>query len=331
MIDGIKISYNLTDFPQWKEDTDISFNVTTNEDTGEVKQIIRNDRKTGLLYTSIEHRAKFETYQLTVNEITHTEKKTKYILTIKGSIHKNHFDGKNYSRFTFPDLCSQIEYLCLNLHLNAKKCILKNFEYGLNLPVKFNPIKYLENNLINFKGKGFDRMKTESEISIGYDCRLSEYKIKIYDKGLQHDLPQYLMRFEKAYKKMTSPKNIGIYSFADLTKLNFLKELQKDLLQAWGEVLLFDNTVFENNSLPVKDKIFLLQCKNSNFWKDFKNTSSRKYNKDKMKGLLLKYGSNGNVQNEVKEFLIKEFKNCTLLPSVENEAKNKNCTLLQLW
>lgn len=328
MIDFIKISYDLPNFLQWKEDTGMSFNGTVNFDNGEVKQISRNDKKTGLPYTSIEHRTKFKTYQLTVNEVTHTGKKTKYILTIEGSLHKNHFGGQNYSRFTFPDLCSQINYLCLNLRLNAEKCILKNFEYGLNLAVDFNPIEYLGNNLINFRGKGFDRMKTESQTSIGYDCRLSEYRIKIYDKGLQHSLPQYLMRFEKAYKKMTSTKRIGIYTLADLTKPYFLMMLQKELLQAWNNVLLFDSTMLVNVSISEKDKIFLLQCQHPKFWESFKNRTDRKRKKDEFQNLLLKYGSNGNVQNEVKELLNEEFKSCMILPGPKLNVEIKNVTVL---
>ncbi len=122
---------------------------------------------------------------------------------------------------------------------------------------------------------------------------------------------------------MTSPKKIGIKTLADLTKLDYLKELQKELLQAWHEVLLFDNTVLENEGLPDKDKIFLLQCRDPNYWKTFTNTSSRKYNKDKFKSLLLKYGNNENVHDEVKELLTNEFKNCTLLPSVKKEVENQ--------
>ena len=329
MIDGIKISYELSNFLQWKEDTGISFNVTTNIDTGELKQTTRPDKLTGLPYTSIEHRVKFKTYQLTVNEITHTGKKTKYILNIEGSLHKNHFGGANFSRFTFGDLCSQIDYLCINLHLNANKCILKNFEYGFNLPVKFNPIDYLQNNLINYKGKPFDRFKTENQISIGYDCRLTEYKIKIYDKGLQNDLPQYLMRFEKAYKKMTSPKKIGIYTLADLTKPHFLKMIQKELLQAWDEVFLFDDTMLANVNLSDKDKIFLLKGKDPKFWETFKNRTGRQRNKDKFQKLLLKYGSNGNVQNEVKDLLNDEFKMCMVLTGPNLNEEIENVTVLQ--
>ena len=323
MIDGIKTYCVLSNFLHWKEETGIEFNVTMNEDTGEVKQITRPDKKSGLSYTKIEHKGKFETYELTINEITHTGNKTKYILTIEGSLHKNHFDGENYKRFTFTDLCNQIDYLCLNLHLNPIQCKFKTFEYGFNLPVKFKPIEYLENNLMSYKGKQFERFKTKSKVLIGYDTRLSEYRIKLYDKGLQHNLKYQLMRFEKAYNKMTSPKRIGIFTLADLTKLAFLKGLQKELLQAWNKVLLFDSTVFKYKNLPVQDENFLLKCQGINFWKKFKNTSSRKYNKDKFQNLLLKYGIKGNIHNEVKELLINEFKNCTLLPNVKREVENQ--------
>lgn len=324
MIDGIKISYELPNFQQWKEVTGITFNATINEDTGAIKQITRNDNKTGLHYTSIEHRAKFETYELTVNEITHTSKKTKYIVNISGSLHKNHFGGKNYSRFTFADLCTEINYLCLNLHLNAANCILKTFEYGLNLPVKFAPYEYLENNLISYNGKKLQEFETDSLLKIGFVCRLSEYRIKLYDKGLQHDLNFPLMRFEKAYKKLTSPKKLGIYTLDDLTKPNILKELQNELLEAWDKVFLFDSSLLTNVNLSDKEKIYLHHCRDPKFWKKTINRNQRKRNKNKYNDLLLRYGSNKNTHNEVKELLKQEFKMCTVLPTVKSEAEKQN-------
>lgn len=328
MIDGVKISYLLTDFQKWKEETGISFNVTVNLDNGEVKQVTRPDKKTGLHYTSIEHRAKFETYQLTVNEVTHTGKTTKYILTIEGSLHKNHFKGANFSRFTFADLCSQINYLCLRLHLNPAKCRISNFEYGLNLPVKFNAIEYLENNLISYKGKRFDRLKTENQNSIGYDSRLSEYRIKVYDKSLQHGLKEPLMRFEKAYKKMTSPKKLGISTLADLTKPYILKKLQMELLQAWHAVLLFDDTVVKNASVSDKDKLFLVQCKDPKFFRIFPSGTTRQRKKEKFQNLLLKYGSNNHIHEEVKKLMESEFEKCMVLPSGQKNKEIKTGTLL---
>ncbi len=341
MIDGIKILYEIRNFQNWKVETGIGFNVTTNIDTGEMKQVTRPDNLTGLPYTSIEHRARFGTYQLAVNEITHTGKKTKYLLTIEGSLHKNHFGGKNHSRFTFADVCTQINFLCLNLHLNPFKCYLRTFEYGFNMPVLFNPIHYLEDNLWFFKGKLFDRFKTESQKHIGYECRLSEYRIKVYDKGYQYDVGQQdLMRFEKAYKKMTSPKKLGIITLADLKKPEIYNGLQNELINAWNDVLLFDTTVFKNKRLPVKDANFLYKCKDPKFWKGVKNRTTRQRNKEKFHSLLIQYGSNGNLHDEVKRLLIKEFEKCmidldkegqksfnnvTVLPSVKSKAKTPEC------
>lgn len=325
MIDGIKISYVLPNFQKWKDETGISFNTTINEDTGEVKgSTPRPDHKTGLPYTSIEHRGRFETYQLTVKETTHTGKKTKYILTISGSLHKNHFGGQNYSRFTFPNLYSQINYLCLKLHLNAEKCNLKNFEYGFNLPVKFSPIEFLDNDLIRYQLKPFDRMKTESLISIGYESRLSEYRIKIYDKGLQHNLSQHLMRFEKAFNKMTLPKKLKIHTLADLTKPNLLKKLQNDLLNAWNNVFLFDSSLLINVDLTDKEKLFLLQCRDPKFWEKIKHPTTRQRKREKFNRLNLKYGSNQNIHAEIKKSLQHEFEMCMVLPGVKNEAVKQN-------
>ena len=78
--------------------------------------------------------------------------------------------------------------------------------------------------------------------------------------------------------------------------------------------------------MPVKDENFLLKYKDPKFWKTFKNRTARQRNKDKFTGLLLKYGSNGNVHNEVKELLNDEFKMCTVLPGVNVNERFKNVT-----
>jgi hypothetical protein len=136
------------------------------------------------------------------------------------------------------------------------------------------------------------------------------------------------MRFEKAFKKMTSPKKLNIRALADLTKPDNLNNLQKELLHAWDMVFLFDSSLLVNVSISDREKVFLHHCRDPKFWKKIKNRNTRKRTKDRFKLLLFRFGSNGNVHNEVKELLINEFKMCTVLPDAKLNEEIKNGTVL---
>lgn len=316
MIDGITIRYQIKDFEAWKEAVNPSLFLSVGSDTGEVRT------KKRINTTTITHRGKFETYDIIVKEVTNeaTGKKSFY-LTIKGSIHKNHYQGSNYLPFTWQDLQEQINHLCKNLWINPNEAQIHTLEVGLNICTPFEVTPFLNRNIISYKGNSFNRYTPDRKgVCLGIFCQLSQYAVKIYDKGLQFNLPENLMRFELRYLKMQFLNSKGIKYLSDLQKIAKIDNLKEILFKAWNEVLIFDISGTIKN-LPIKQSEIdlLTNGKNPKFWEGLKETISGdqyKYQTKKFKKLVAKIGENWQtiVTNLLKSEWQNLFKNYPNLP-----------------
>ena len=321
MMDGITIKYPIKEFEKWEQAVNPSLFMSVGSfGNGDLKIKKRNDT------TITTHRGKWETFDLIVKEATNEATgKQSFYLTIKGSLHKNHFGGKNYLPFTGQDLQEQVNHLKKNLHIDANKARISTLEIGLNICTPFNVTPFLRRNVICYKGKSFNRYKPDSKgICLGIYCTLTQYEIKIYDKGLQYDLSENLMRFELRFTKMQSLNNRGIKFLSDLQDLKKLSGLESLLINAWNNVLTFD-LVGNLKDLPLKQSEIeiLTNGKNPKFWEGLKETKTGdqyKYQKDKFKKLVEKFGNNS--QSIVNDLLKNEwqnlFKNYPNLPTDKN-------------
>ena len=320
MIDGINIKKTIKNFTEWKEAVNPSLFLSVGSDTGEVKTKKRVDT------TTTTHRGKFETFDLIVKEVVNDATgKQSFYLTVKGSLHKNHYQGTNYQPFTWQDLQEQINHLSKNLCINANEAQISTLEVGLNICTPFEVTPFINRNVISYKGNSFNKYTPDRQgVCLGIVCHLSQYAIKINNKGLQFDLPENLMRFELRYLKMQSLNHRGIKFLSDLqdfTKVDSLKEI---LLRAWNEVLIFD-IPGNIKILPLKqNEIELLtNGKNPKFWEQLKESCTGdkyKYQTIKFKKLVAKYGNKS--QTIINDLLKNEwqnlFKNYPILPSGEN-------------
>ena len=321
MIDGITIKYTISDFEAWKQSTNISFGITVDHDTAEIKTKKREDQ----IVTT--YRAKFETFDLTVKEVEQIATNDKlFYLTIKGSLHKNYYGGKNYLPFTWEQLQQQITHICKRLLISPSDAQIASLEIGVNIIPLFIVSPFLMNNIISYKGNTFNRYKKDTTgFCLGIYCSLSQYVIKIYDKGLQNDLPGNLMRFEKRFLKMQGLNKKGIKFLSDLTLKSKVENLQSQLLIAWNDVLIFDIDNRDNYKLlKNKESALLTKGRNSNFWERLKKENIRQFNaqREKFRELVAKYGN--NWKEAVSDLSTNEwqrlFNNCTNLPLGENKV-----------
>lgn len=317
MIDGITIKTRIKDFEQWKKAVNPSLFVSVGSDTGEVKT-----RKRGK-QTIFTHRGKFETFDLIVKDVSHDlTGKHSYYLTVKGSLHKNHFKGTNYQAFTFQAAHYQISHLCKNLQIEPNEAQISILEIGLNFSLPFKVMPFIRQNILCFKGKQFNQYKPDRKgISLGKVCYLSQYAVKIYDKGLQFDLKDNLIRFELKFLKMQPLNKHGIKFLSDLQNFTKPDTLKNMLVQAWSEILIFD-IAGDLKNLPIKnqERELLMNGKNPRFWEELKEKESGnkyKYTVKKFKDLVARHGKNHS--SLVMEYLKKEwdsqFKNYPNLPS----------------
>ena len=319
MVDGIKIYYPVLNFLIWKELVNIEFSRTV-LDSGAIKEKVRNDK--GITKKVIIHRANFETYYLTVKEVTtiyRNDETIKYNLTIEGSLHKNHFIGANFSPFTWDDLQKEITHLENCLQLDLSKALIQNLEIGVNIPFPGPVFPFLQRNLISYKGETFNRYNPDKNgVCLGFVNMLSQYSVKVYDKGKQFDLPYELMRFELRFLKMQKLKKIKF--LCDLRDRNKVNDFLKLLLVAWKNVLLYDNTInLKKNGLKQEDKEVLKNGGNPKYWERLKESDIRRFNyeRDRFKKLVALHGT--NEHKKIFDLIKLEWENlsvnCTNLPS----------------
>lgn len=309
MLDGVKLYIPSIDFPTLKAVSGIPFATLINIDTGEIKCRITNSNGQNSKRT-ITHRGEFETYTLTVKEIESTQNgrpiETRYTLEINGSFHKNCFGGKNVERFTWANLQGEIAKLCDKLGIGLSETQVQNLEFGVNIPVDFKPLQFLDKNILSYKGaKPFGQYEPDSKgMVIGYHCNMDEYTVKIYDKGKQQGKfaeveNRGLMRFELRYTTMRELKdNHGISTLQDLTNFGKVNSLLPRLMKAWENVYLKDNTIQTDLMKPRDREFYQKAILNGCRWGKGDHESKRKFSR-----ITTKYGSSlkANLSESIRQ------------------------------
>jgi len=156
-------------------------------------------------------------------------------IEIQGSLHyyrHNH----NWNDFTYPELVETIDEIASKLEIEPHQAKLANLEFGVNLPLNFDPSDFLKD-LILYKDEPFRRITASSgHKGICMAATKNNYWIKIYEKEKQLGI----LRFEVHYRKMNALNQLGITSLADLRKIDKLALLGKLLLDCWSEVILIE-------------------------------------------------------------------------------------------
>lgn len=224
MIDFIKVKTKRVD-PQICEESDYIF----------LDSIKRQRSRSGFSTTLV--------YQFAALRIRITEANS----FIEGSLHKmcnEVYTGKsqNFDDFNFGKLCEIIEYICNHLKIKPENLIIQNLEYGLNIRTRLAPARILSVHTIHYKSKpvSINRDKISGEEAKYYRWQLSEYWIKLYDKGLHFNRRQNLLRLEKKITKSRSLHKIGIRTLYDLLDVKLFPLLLNDLVNEWQQICVVD-------------------------------------------------------------------------------------------
>ena len=154
----------------------------------------------------------------------------------------------------------------------------------------------------------------------------SQYVIKIYDKGKQYQLPNYLLRFEIKIIKMQylHKKGIEVFTLNDLLQLNTYQSLERLLVMNIDSLYFYDYRINTKRIENVRERSTLIQCSNPVYWINYKSNHTPEAYKKKVKRfreLVLKH-SPTDIQKEFKSKVLNkwnELQNCyPLLPHVQN-------------
>lgn len=228
----------------------------------------------------------------------------KYI-NINGSVHKYFNSGlHNYNDFTIPNLVEVFTDLSLKFDLNPLLTSLHNLEFGVNVIVPYSTNRLL-NSIISYKGKEYEVERYNGK---GYLLRFSfdHYDLKIYNKGLQYQQSENILRFEIKVKRMEyfRTRDINIKCLSDLLNTGNYIKLMTCLLKAFSDILIYDNSI-RLKGLTERERAILINGKNPKYWSELvEKGKDIKYKRNRFNSLVAKYG-----KQNIKETILKLIEN----------------------
>lgn len=223
------------------------------------------------------------------NGLTFTITPGERFMKVQGSVHVFANNGENNNdRFTYNRFMNAVEKLSDYI---SPKDMINGIEIGLNITTPFNPSEFLSF-LIAHKKKRFNRTSIPGQDSC--EVTHSQYKIKIYNKGIQQG-GKNLLRIEiKVFKMQWLHKSFpnGL-CWQDLQLPDTWKILGQYLTKVFSEVVYYDPSI-ELSDLTSKDSTFLRQGNNPFYWERLDGEHQARLQK-RYQSLVNCYGKKFNV------------------------------------
>lgn len=169
--------------------------------------------------------------------------------------------NQNYNDFVFTDICRAVPSIVEYFGNEILIANVINIEFGVNITPPIPTPELLYNCHSHRKNRFIVETAPEK---LYFNCTHSQYRVKVYDKGLQYGLPDPALRFELHFGKMEKIRPLGINIFRDLLKPEIYPRLLKLLLSEWDNVLFIDTTL--NDAPTAKLKAKFKAWKTHEFW-----------------------------------------------------------------
>jgi len=211
-------------------------------------------------------------------------------MTLHGSWHKYYCGGRNHSDFSLAQFQCALMQFCRTLKVGPDELKILQLEFGVNVAPPIAPQHVIDALVGNGKGNGFSEMRTNKGRSIGVNMYLTNYALKIYDKGAQYRLEYPVLRLEKKYINWCKYRSaFGIYTMADLFSPNAWDALSIDLMKTVGQLVIKEPSL-EFDQMTIKEKFFITQAADAKWWRKPLTPKKRLAAKKKIDRLIDKYG-----------------------------------------
>jgi hypothetical protein len=236
---------------------------------------------------------------------------------LKGSLHKYYTgnyitEGYNHTDFSYSSVCEAIHQISHVMNVTPSQIILHQLEFGLNIHTKENPSFVIEQ-ILSHKGMPFER---RDFLGKGKLIRFNRerYSVKIYNKGLQYDLPQNILRVEIKVNKMAhfqgvTFKDYKISTMSDLLNFTLYESFLTALISTLRELIFTDDRISINEIHNGKERSFFKEASNSRYWTKQRILSDSKTFNRKMRKLddiRLRYAPN-DLKKHLQESLQNKF------------------------
>lgn len=303
MIDGVKILCNLNP-TDWTNNKSLSFRSWIDTATGEMPRNNKHATTNGLHLSIIEG-----------------EKET--FCNVRGSLPKYYTNGEtNAYDYDFRDFLNTCDQLNQNLNICPKTAILRGFEFGVNidLPLDFSNIYEC---IKSYKQHAYSQY-TENGKTLGIVFQFQQYKIKIYDKGMQKTgKKSRLMRFEIEVNKMAWVKRLEAKTLADLQNTGIWLELSKILLTVWSDIIFVDKYLKYRPMTNHEQKKYLRYF-DTHYWTGL-NKKQYFTAKNHLSKLRAKYGTENDLKTKITALIFEK------LQKLATDTLSENGYFLTEW
>jgi hypothetical protein len=221
------------------------------------------------------------------------------MVKFSGSIHK-FSNGANFDNFYKCQLKKCIQEISFLIGVSPHLIEVHAIEFGVNIHTHVSPSLILDR-LIFFKQVAFERQTKFKGGKRGFiqRCTRSNYELKAYNKSLDYNLNENILRFEIKVTKMQFFKNkiSGIHYLNNLLDDKILHQLGSLLQQIWNHVVLKEDVFYINPNLSVSQKVILSNTASDDYWKRIQ----KEYQPYKFNRLISRY------QNAIKESKTTEY------------------------
>lgn len=235
----------------------------------------------------------------------------------------------NSRQFTISQVIHTINNLLVKRFYNFDKNEAKLYppEFGVNLPVDFDPDLLLINSIMH----NYTQFNVEIDSNkTFYKAKHSNKNFKLYNKGKQYHLSECnLLRIENDYTRMVALEKAQIKTLNDLTDIKKLQVLAEMLVSDLKKLVVFDWKI-NPDKLPLKTQLKLFKGKDYQFWAKYTNSNSKTSALKRYKKLMVDVAGR-NIVNDLAEQLENHIKSlfdvnvdCTginALPICENPCK----------
>lgn len=270
MIDGLKVVCKGHDPQKWRGLNLLDFARPVSIDTGELQGRNSEARRYGLTF-----------------RITDTEDGGG-ACSFFGSLHTHRNEGEeNSDLFTFGEVAEEVERLERWYHIQPETAYLRALEFGVNIPVKYRPMRLINKAMLHKREELVTVSKRECKAR-GKEAVRRRYSVKLYEKngGQKDEAGNYILRFELRYNDLEQiAKQYDIKTLADLKDRKKVKALQSLLIQAAEDVFFFDRKA-DPQGLTDKQLYKWWRYSNADFWKEERrggSLSKKAYQREKQR------------------------------------------------
>lgn len=226
--------------------------------------------------------------------------------------------NSNIRDFTVNDISRVINEISEKFEFNPGQALINFIEIGVNISVNENPSEIIKS-MVHYKNIPFTQLPVKDK-GFGRICDTQLFIIKIYDKGLQNDLAEYLLRFEIKVKRMKFLKRYGIsiLTLADLQRNDLYKIFGKILVDVLNGILFFDNRIEHEYFDKRKDRELFLQGKYCDFWQNIPRTT-RKRRIEKFR----KLANSDKIATDLANQIIKKWNELTTFQTEHQQEKTE--------